>query len=90
MTHRPLPTRASPRLVTENTQLIGGEWVPAVSGETIDGASTRPPVRSSLQVPRGAAADVDAAVGAATEAPSRPGATPAPATGPRCSCAGPS
>ncbi len=54
-------------LVTENTQLIGGEWVPAVGGEAfpvINPATGE----TIMHVPRGAAADVDAAVGAATEA----------------------
>jgi acyl-CoA reductase-like NAD-dependent aldehyde dehydrogenase len=61
---------ADPRLgglVTENTQLIGGEWVPAASGETIE--VINPATREILaHVPRGAAADVDAAVNAAKEA----------------------
>jgi aldehyde dehydrogenase (NAD+) len=54
-------------LVTENTQLIGGEWVPAASGETIDVVNPATG-ESLLHVPRGAAADVDAAVGAAQDA----------------------
>jgi aldehyde dehydrogenase (NAD+) len=55
------------RLVTENTHLIGGAWVPAVSGETIPVVD--PATGATLMhVPRGAAADVDAAVNAATEA----------------------
>jgi aldehyde dehydrogenase (NAD+) len=54
-------------LVTGNTQLIGGEWVPAASGETI--AVLDPATGQTLaDVPRGAAADVDAAVAAATGA----------------------
>jgi acyl-CoA reductase-like NAD-dependent aldehyde dehydrogenase len=61
---------ADPRLaglVTENTQLIGGEWVPASSGETIP--VLNPATGEVLtHVPRSAAADVDAAVNAATEA----------------------
>jgi aldehyde dehydrogenase (NAD+) len=62
-------TIASPvtDLVTENTQLIGGEWVPAASGETfpvINPATGE----TIMDVPRGAAADVDAAVSAAAEA----------------------
>ena len=54
-------------LVTENTHLIGGEWVPAVSGETIEVID---PATGEIlmHVPRGAAADVDAAVSAATDA----------------------
>ena len=82
---------ADPRLaglVSENTHLIGGEWVPAASGETI--AVIDPATGETLMhVPRGAAADVDAAVSAAPRR-SRPGATPAPPNGPRCSCGGPS
>ena len=58
------PDRRLGGLVTENTQLIGGEWVPAASGETI--AVLNPATGETLmQVPRGAAADVDAAVDAA-------------------------
>jgi len=54
-------------LVTENTHLIGGEWVPAVSGETIPVID--PATGETLaRVPRGAAADVDAAVSAGAEA----------------------
>jgi aldehyde dehydrogenase (NAD+) len=54
-------------LVTSNTQLIGGEWVPAASGQTI--AVIDPSTGETLaHVPRGAAADVDAAVRAATDA----------------------
>ena len=60
-------TTAVAGLVTENTQLIGGEWVPAASGETIE--VLNPATGETLMhVPRGAAADVDAAVNAATEA----------------------
>jgi len=61
---------ADPRLgglVTSNTHLIGGEWVPAASGQTI--AVIDPSTGETLaDVPRGAAADVDAAVRAATDA----------------------
>jgi acyl-CoA reductase-like NAD-dependent aldehyde dehydrogenase len=61
---------ADPRLagmVVENTQMIGGEWVPAVSGETIE--VVNPATGETLMhVPRGAAADVDAAVSAASAA----------------------
>ena len=54
-------------LVTENTQLIGGDWVPAAGGETI--AVLDPATGETLMhVPRGTASDVDAAVGAAQEA----------------------
>jgi acyl-CoA reductase-like NAD-dependent aldehyde dehydrogenase len=66
MTMAPADPRLS-GLVTENTHLIGGEWVPAVSGETID--VINPATGETLvPVPRGAAADVDAAVSAATQA----------------------
>jgi len=56
-----------PALVTENAHLIGGEWVPAASGEVIEVIN---PATSEVlaRVPRGTAADVDAAVTAATEA----------------------
>jgi acyl-CoA reductase-like NAD-dependent aldehyde dehydrogenase len=54
-------------LVTENTHLIGGEWVPAVSGETIEVIDPATG-ETLLHVPRGAAADVDAAVSAASDA----------------------
>ena len=57
---------ASP-LIIENAHLIGGEWVPAVSGETIE--VINPATREVLaRVPRGTAADVDNAVKAAAEA----------------------
>ena len=66
MTIAPPDPRVS-GLVTENTQLIGGEWVPAASGETfpvINPATGE----TIMHVPRGDAADIDAAVSAATEA----------------------
>lgn len=54
-------------LLTENTHLIGGEWVPAVGGQTIE--VVNPATGDVLMnVPRGTAADVDAAVSAATAA----------------------
>jgi aldehyde dehydrogenase (NAD+) len=54
-------------LVTSNTHLIGGEWVPAASGQTI--AVIDPSTGETLaHAPRGAASDVDAAVRAATDA----------------------
>jgi aldehyde dehydrogenase (NAD+) len=61
---------ADPRLaglVTENTQLIGGEWVPAASGQTIEVAN---PATGEIlmHVPRGDVSDVDAAVTAAKDA----------------------
>ena len=54
-------------LLADNVQLIGGEWVPAASGETLD--VINPANRQLLsRIPRGTAADVDAAVQAAEEA----------------------
>lgn len=54
-------------LLTENTHLIGGEWVPAADAETI--AVINPATGETLaRVPRGSAADVDAAVRAADAA----------------------
>ncbi len=54
-------------LHADNVQLIGGEWVPAASGETIE--VINPATREVIgRVPRGTAADVDAAVRAATVA----------------------
>ena len=54
-------------LLTEGTHLIGGEWVPAASGETIDVID--PATQDLLlRVPRGGAADIDAAVRAAAAA----------------------
>jgi acyl-CoA reductase-like NAD-dependent aldehyde dehydrogenase len=54
-------------LLTEGTQLIGGEWVPARSGETI--AVINPASGEPLaDVPRSAEADVDDAVAAAADA----------------------
>ena len=52
-------------LLDEGTHLIGGEWVPAVGSETLPvlDPSTQEVI---LHVPRGGAADVDAAVAAAT------------------------
>ena len=54
-------------LLTENTQLIGGEWVPAAGGDTIEVLN---PATGEvlLHVPRGGVADVDAAVSAAQAA----------------------
>jgi aldehyde dehydrogenase (NAD+) len=54
-------------LLVENAQLIGGEWVPAASGATIDVID---PATGEViaAVPRGDAADVDAAVRAAEAA----------------------
>jgi aldehyde dehydrogenase (NAD+) len=54
-------------LLVENAQLIGGEWVPAAGGATIDVID---PATGEViaAVPRGDAADVDAAVRAAEAA----------------------
>ncbi|MGP4025908.1 aldehyde dehydrogenase family protein [Actinomadura sp. 3N407] len=58
---------ASGALRVDDAQLIGGEWVPAAGGETIEviNPATGEPLG---RVPRGSAADVDAAVRAATAA----------------------
>ena len=54
-------------LLVDNAQLIGGEWIPAASGETID--VVNPANREVLaRVPRSDANDVDHAVRAAEEA----------------------
>jgi aldehyde dehydrogenase (NAD+) len=54
-------------LLTEGTHLIGGEWVPARSGETIE--VINPATQEVLlRVPRGGADDIDAAVQAAAAA----------------------
>lgn len=54
-------------LLVDNAQLIGGEWVPAASGGTIDVIN---PATGALlaRVPRGEAADVELAVQAAERA----------------------
>jgi acyl-CoA reductase-like NAD-dependent aldehyde dehydrogenase len=54
-------------LLTDGTQLIGGEWGPAAGGETIDVIN---PATGELllRVPRSGSADVDAAVRAAADA----------------------
>ncbi|WP_199435001.1 aldehyde dehydrogenase family protein [Qaidamihabitans albus] len=66
MTIAPSGPRAA-TLITDNAQLIGGEWVPAVSGETIE--VVNPANRDVLAaVPRGTAEDIDAAVRAAEAA----------------------
>ncbi|MEU0512386.1 aldehyde dehydrogenase family protein [Amycolatopsis sp. NPDC006125] len=54
-------------LVTENTHLVGGDWVPAAGGDSID---VLDPATGEVlaRVPRGGAADVDAAVTAAQAA----------------------
>jgi aldehyde dehydrogenase (NAD+) len=62
----PGPQTGSPLLI-DDAQLIGGDWVPAASGETID--VINPATGEVLgRVPRGGAADVDAAVRAAEAA----------------------
>jgi aldehyde dehydrogenase (NAD+) len=62
-----LPSPETGTLLVEGGQLIGGEWVPAKSGETIEVLD--PATREVLaRVPRGDTADVDAAVDAATAA----------------------
>jgi aldehyde dehydrogenase (NAD+) len=62
-----LSDSASDTLRVDNAHLIGGAWVPALSGETIDVIN---PATGELlaRVPRGTAADVDAAVRAASQA----------------------
>ena len=67
MTIAPPDPQAGP-LIIENAQLIGGEWVRAAERRDHRRASTRRPARSSARVPRGGAADVDAAVRAAEAA----------------------
>jgi aldehyde dehydrogenase (NAD+) len=66
MTIAPPGPRAE-SLLTENTHLIGGDWVPAAGGQTIEVID---PATGEvlLNVPRGTAEDVDRAVAAATEA----------------------
>ena len=62
----PGPQTGSP-LIIDNAQLIGGDWVPAADGDTID--VLNPATGEVLaRVPRGTAADVDAAVRAAEAA----------------------
>jgi aldehyde dehydrogenase (NAD+) len=67
MTIAPPAPSAGASLIIDNAQLIGGDWVPAASGETID--VINPATGEVLgRVPRGTAADVDAAVRAAEAA----------------------
>ena len=62
------PAHPDPRaLVSEGAHLIGGDWVPARSGETI-GVINPATQEVLLSVPRGGAADVDDAVQAAAAA----------------------
>src|SRR5215211_4747577 len=56
MTIAPPGPQAGTSLIIDNAQLIGGDWVPAATGEVL------------ARVPRGTAADVDAAVRAAEAA----------------------
>ncbi|PXY22158.1 aldehyde dehydrogenase family protein [Prauserella muralis] len=61
------PPGPPPVLPADNAHLIGGDWVPAASGEVIE--VLNPATGQVLaRVPRGTAADVDAAVSAATAA----------------------
>jgi aldehyde dehydrogenase (NAD+) len=62
-----MTTAPAAPLLIENAHLIGDEWVPAASGETIEVID---PATGELlaRVPRGTAADVDAAVRAAEAA----------------------
>lgn len=65
-----LPSPEVDALITGNTQLIGGEWVPASSGETID--VLNPATGEVLsQVPHGRAEDVDAPLTPLALAPGR-------------------
>ncbi|WP_236792608.1 aldehyde dehydrogenase [Amycolatopsis sp. GM8] len=62
-----LPSPELGALLVDNAQLIGGEWVPAKSGETID--VINPATREVVaRIPRGDTVDVDAAVRAASAA----------------------
>lgn len=61
------PTTLDGELLLDGVQLIGGEWVPAASGETIE--VINPANRKVLaRVPRGTADDIEAAVQAAEKA----------------------
>ncbi|GAA1464942.1 aldehyde dehydrogenase family protein [Microbacterium thalassium] len=61
------PASLDSDLVVDGAQLIGGEWVPAASGETID--VINPANRALLaRIPRGTAEDVELAVQAAEAA----------------------
>ena len=61
------PTTIQSDLLVDGAQLIGGEWVPAVNGGTID--VLNPANRQLLaRVPRGTAEDVELAVQAAEQA----------------------
>ncbi|MEP9382042.1 aldehyde dehydrogenase family protein [Nocardioides sp. KR10-350] len=65
-TERP-ETTLDPDLLVDGSMLIGGEWVPSSGGETIDVVNPAT-VQVLARVPRGNAADVDAAVRAAEQA----------------------
>src|ERR1700680_2880000 len=54
-------------LVPDNAQWVGGQWLPAISGETIDviDPSSQEVIR---RIPRGRAEDIDRAVRAAAAA----------------------
>jgi len=66
ITDVPATTLASP-LVREHTMLVGGQWLAAASTESIDVVNPATGERLST-VPRGATADIDAAVDAAAAA----------------------
>jgi aldehyde dehydrogenase (NAD+) len=67
MTIAPPGPRAGSSLIIDGAQLIGGDWVGAAGGQTIDVVD--PATGEVLaRVPRGGAADVDAAVRAAEAA----------------------
>jgi aldehyde dehydrogenase (NAD+) len=67
MTIAPPGPKAGSPLLIDDAQLIGGDWVPAANGQTID--VINPATGEVLgRVPRGDAADVDAAVRAAEAA----------------------
>src|SRR3954467_13434835 len=67
MTIAPPGPKAGNALIIDTAQLIGGDWVPAAGGESIDVIN---PADGEVlaRVPRGTADDVDAAVHAAEAA----------------------
>ncbi|WP_258933124.1 aldehyde dehydrogenase family protein [Nesterenkonia pannonica] len=80
------PLDLDPELLISGAQLIGGEWVPASSGETIEVIN---PANGNViaTIPRSDAADVDLAVQAAEKA-LPPGAISAPRAEPISSSRG--
>ncbi|RBY82414.1 aldehyde dehydrogenase [Geodermatophilus sp. TF02-6] len=67
MTIAPAGPQTGSALIIDDAQLIGGDWVPAAGGQTID--VVNPATGEVLgRVPRGTAADVDVAVRAAEAA----------------------